>query len=62
MTILSTKRLNEKSVYYGILGAMLIGVPSFVIGTTLKLHILSVGATLFTLLFPFVCIKLGGKK
>lgn len=62
MTILSTKKLNEKRVYYGILGAMLIGVPSFVIGTTLKLPILSVGATLFTLLFPFVCIKLGGKK
>ena len=62
MTILSKKRILEKNIFYGILIAMIIGVPLYVIGASLKMEKLSLFATIFTLVIPYIFIKLGGKN
>ena len=61
-TILSKRKYKENNVFYGILFAMLVGVPMFVLGTTFKNQDVSLFATLFTLIFPYIVIKIGGAE
>lgn len=61
-TILSNKSIKERNIFYGILLAMLVGVPLYVIGASYKNMTLSIFATIFTLITPYIFIKLGGEK
>lgn len=62
ITILSEIKYKESNIFYGILIAMIIGVPMFVLGTTFKNQNVSLFATLFTLIFPYLIIKIGGQE
>lgn len=61
-TILSNTPIKESNIFYGILLSMLVGVPLYVIGASQSNMNISIFATIFTLITPYIFIKLGGKK
>ena len=54
-TILSKRKYKENNVFYGILFAMLVGVPMFVLGTTFKNQNVSLFYIVY-LIFPYIVI------